>query len=852
MNKNNVESLIFMFVVSLLCIFTSCENTDETAGVMGKNATLEIVSDIVKLVNDSTNIAGYVEVASSSPELELKWNFPPECNVDTTQTTFKMGKGVCKIPVKWAKEKDGAYTSSSMAFAGGILVSTGNISKYVHLIWADKIDSTEIVKEREIVTRSEEPLPKAVVINLTPEQVNMDIVVGGGVAVEYSGAAFVSVDQNQVATSTNIDKGKIPLFITEPKIIEFSWIDGVAPDTDFATKVDFKAGGIVKTCYINYTVPVEEPLVWEFINSSITDGNELPATNATLSVTVKTNKPWSIESTTAEISPLPDYGTGIGVKTLTLHIKDNPGPDPRPISVLVKSQGVLKKALTFTQQAPNTSGKIFEFISSDPVNNATIPSTGTTATVKVKTDVAWWINQNGSIKNFPAGTLGEKTGTVTIPASTSNLNQIVTYLIGYDNTIVETISYIQPAQGSDIGGTLNYEGSNLPGQNIPVDGGTYTFTFRGSYTGNVQMRVLLDGVAQTPGSAVTNKQPQVTVPTNTGAVRNVTFQYKLADGNWMALPTETNKVQDAGTGGDTETLTYINSNLPEGNIPVAGGLYAITFEGGYTGQLRVRSVDATTGAVLFNGPIGTTHNPKVTVPANTTTNTRNIKFQYRLIDIAGSLWEDLPANTNRIQDANSGETGTVTPSALTPQGTISEWGQTFYCTFTGNFTGDIMLQAITDGGSTIYTGDTGKVGAKLSVMVEQLKGPNRPVTFQYSIDGGKNWIDIEIRDQINEKLQIGSLTPSSGSITDNIPVTGETFTITFSGTYSKYITLIVREDNSQGNIIAQEKSLLNGSHEFKLTIPANNTGRPWTFGFSYLREDLGKERMIVVKTQDYQ
>ena len=78
MNKNNVESLIFMFVVSLLCIFTSCENTDETAGVMGKNATLEIVSDIVKLVNDSTNIAGYVEVASSSPELELKWNFPPE------------------------------------------------------------------------------------------------------------------------------------------------------------------------------------------------------------------------------------------------------------------------------------------------------------------------------------------------------------------------------------------------------------------------------------------------------------------------------------------------------------------------------------------------------------------------------------------------------------------------------------------------------------------------------------------------------------------------------------------------------------------------------------------------------
>lgn len=829
MKKNIVNNLILMLVTTFLLFFTACENTDEMSEGIEQNARLEIVSDIVKLIDDSTNIAGYIEVVSSGPKVDLKWNFPPECNVDTTQTTFKMGKGVCKIPVKWAKEKDGAYTSSSIAFDGGVLISAGNISKYVHLIWADKIDSTEIAKKREIVTRSEEALPKAVVINLTPEQVNMDIVVGGGVFVEYTGASGVAVDQKQIAVSTNIDKSKIPIFITEPKLIEFSWIDGIAPDVDFATKVDFKAGNIVKTCYINYSVPVEEPLVWEFISSSITDGNELPATNATLSVTVKTNKPWSLECTDAEISPLPDYGSGIGNKTLTLHIKDNPGPDSRPILVLVKSQGVLKETLTFTQQAPNTSGKTFEFILSDPVNNATIPSAGTTATVKVKTDVAWWINLNGSIKNFPAGVLEEKTGTVTIPASTSTENQIITYLIGYDNTIVESISYIQPAQGSDIGGTLEYESSNLPGGNIPTDGGVYTFTFSGTYTGNLQMRVLLDGVAQTPSSAVTNKQPQVTIPANTGAMRNVSFQYKMADGNWIALPTSTNKIQDAGTGGN-ETLNYVSSNLPTGNIPATATVYTFNFEGGYTGRLRVRAVDATTGTVLFNGPIGTTHSPKVTVPANPDTTPRNIKFQYRLIDVENSPWEDLPTSTNRIQDGASSEA--IIPSAtLLPGGDVPEEGGTYTCTFTGG-SGNVILRAMkkhlnsstTEAARSALTAVPGNV----SVIVPTLGGVNATISFEYSTDGGNTWIAInDNRNQLNTWLFVDA--PPRETI---VPATNGSISFGLRGNFTQPVTIYVKYE---GREIGRATGYAPGT----LVVPVedNPSSSPRRIAFSYQTVD---------------
>lgn len=742
----------------LLLMLYACNAEDDGMSIKKQGTGFDISSTFVRLLDDSTQTAGYLDITVDTPELKLKWNTLPACNIDTTITTVKVSSGKYRLPIKWDKlQKDNLYGPITKAFEAGVTISDGVQSKYVRLFWTDGIDSTQIAKESEVMTRSGDEEREVIMLELLPtEEVIMDKNIGGAVYVDFSGVAIVKLDPTNLTDETHIDKSSLPKLITKPQKVDFEWENGIAPDVNFVKLVRFSASSSVyKDAVVTYRIPPVMVPKYEFISSSPVKGSILPATGANITITVNTNVPWSIEGDLGITTSVYDNDViGIGNRDLEFPIRTNTGSSQRTVTVIVKSQDIAKDTLTFTQLA---------------------------------------------------GTVEE---------------------------------------------TLEYKNSTLPTGNIPQAGGTYGFVFEGSYTGSLQVRAIVDGVAQTPGTAVTNKQPQCTVPENSLTnERAVTFEYKQGDGNWAALPASTNRTQDASV---SNTLTYVSSSLPAGNIPATATVYTFNFEGGYTGQLRVRSVDATTGAVLFNGPIGTTHSPKVTVPVNTSTNTRNIKFQYRLIDIAGSLWEDLPANTNRIQDANSGETGTVTPSALTPQGTISEWGQRFYCTFTGNFTGDIMLQAITDGGSTIYTGDTGKVGAKLSVMVEQLKGPNRPVTFQYSIDGGKNWIDIEIRDQINEKLQIGSLTPSSGSITDNIPVTGETFTITFSGTYSKYITLIVREDNSQGNIIAQEKSLLNGSHEFKLTIPANNTGRPRTFGFSYLREDLGKERMIVVKTQDYQ
>lgn len=751
MNKHNIYHVITIFIVAFLSVFAGCENKDEINGAMKQAATLDIKEKLVRLVGDSTDIAAMVKVNSNLSEIKLKWNVPAECNIDTSVISLPVHNGNCLIPIRWKELTDSInYAPRSKAFNVGVLVSAGDLSKYIHLIWADEVDSLKLDKEYSALTRADEVMPITEVLDITPSEVlNMDKVVGGAMYVNFSGVAAVIVDPSNISESTNIAKGEIPPLLRTPDAISFKW-EPEAPTTSFSTRISFSGGSITKTVNINYTVPYEEPLVWEFISASIGDGNDIPSTNASVLVQAKTNKPWSIESPEGLISPVPDFTTGIGIKTLTMNYTNNPSTNKRSVSLVVKSQGVIKETLTFMQMGIGdvSTGTVFEFISADPVHNTTISSVGQPATFKVKTDYAWWIEVEGVKTSYPAGELGEKTGVIALPANPTTDYRIVTCIIGYDNMTAKTISYIQPGEGSDAG--LTYVSSNLPTGNIPQTGGSYQFTFTGSYTGGVQLRALFDGVAQAAGTVVTNKKPEITVAPNNGAARNVTFEYKLEIGDWMALPTSTNRVQDAGDGGggDAQTLTYVSSTLPTGNIPASATMYTFNFEGGYTGQLRVRSVNADTGSVLFNGPIGTTHSPKVTVPANTATDTRNIKFQYRLIDIAGALWIDLPASTDRVQDADNGGGGgetpgeNITPGKILPPGDVPEEGRSYYCLFKG--TGSVIFRALRNGTEVARSeqGTATATGINLGVVIPRLESFNSTISFEYSTDGGNTWINM--------------------------------------------------------------------------------------------------------------
>lgn len=721
MNTKYKSDLTLILVFLFSFVFISCGH-DEMNDGQSKNAVLDIPINFVKLTDDSTNVAGFVEVRTSASQLDLRWNIPHACNIDTAQSVIETTNGKCRIPVKWiGKDEDGVYGPMNKAFDGGLLVSAGEYSRYVHLIWADEVDSIKVASQKNIVTRSTDTLPRAIQITLIPKTVDMIKDVSTGIWVEFSGTPVVYVDRSRISTSTRIDKNKIDMFLNSSGPIVLDWIDGTAPETNFSTELRFSAGNIVEIGYINYVVEQEAPAIWEFIDSTPSEGNMVLADEAKIIVQVKTNRPWSLECEQGRTSPVNDFGTAYDKRSLVMPLLNNTSPNQREIKVLVKSQGILQKTLIFTQMGQGQAG-VFDFLRADPVENSNLPGESTSVGVIVQSDIAWWIKCDcGKRMDYPASALGEKTGTIDITENTTGAPRIVVITVGYGDKVVKTLNYVQNVSGAiDPNATLVYDSSTLPAGNIPYSGSNYTFTFTGTYTGTVQVRAIVDGVAQTEGITVTNKQPQCSVPANASeSTRNITFEYKRADGNWIALPASTNRIQDANNGG---------SNPDGGNISLI---------------------------------------------------------------------------------------------TISPQGDISEYGAELKASFQGDFNGNIVIRATSEG-ETLITA-TGKVNTSIPLSIPQLFGQNRIVVFEYSLDGGKNWLEIEQRNQVNETFSAGLIQPRASTISAG----GQALSWSFEGTYSRAVTW--RAVTAEGVLT----EITGNGPTLSLIIPKNNTGKSRIVDFMY-------------------
>lgn len=491
----------------------------------------------------------------------------------------------------------------------------------------------------------------------------------------------------------------------------------------------------------------------------------------------------------------------------------------------------------------------FQLISALPNANGVISAKNGYVMVTVETNKVWSILSDCSddvIEDTDESGLKTRAQMIHILDNPNPNRRLVHVIIKSQGMPKDTIDVFQLGTEEITG--LNYFKDNMPTP-LPKVGGEYTFTFVGVNPGTVQVQALIDGVSISVGTAVAGLEAKVTVPENPNTTdRNVTFQFKVTGGGWTPLPIQTNRVQLGSNGGEVDVLTYVSSNLPAGNIPQLGDTYTFNFKGTYKGRLRVRtSVNGT----WYTGDMSSTLSASVNIPANNTPNVLPVKFQYRAFDAEPSQWTYFPDETKRNQDAKT-ITGTVTPGALTPNTDVSEWGTTYSCTFTGDFTGDIIMRAVT-GENEELVRNTGKVNRKISVAVPQLNGANRKVTFQYSIDGGATWNDLGTKQQINETLSFTQISPSG-----DIPVEGGTYSVTLVGTYSRTVTIRAREGSSSGPIVVEETSKLdkvdaNGEHfhEFKLVIPRNTTGSARAIGFSYKREDLANERGMLIKQQNY-
>ncbi|MDC1812128.1 hypothetical protein POZ03_16840 [Bacteroides uniformis] len=753
---------ILLWLIAIIAVSACTAEKDmEQDGSMSLKSrsitSLKVDAQFLKLIDDTTSfVAGELCIdAPGNEKVAIKWNVLPECNLDTTVVSLPMENGKACLPIKWRScSRDFQHASDSLAFEAGVIISTEDEVKYVRLLWADRIDSLYLARNPVIMETLQSPYPVPRSLTITPPVLQLQDNIGGSMFVSAT-EKNIWVDISEITPDLNINIDTIfknsptPGVISKDNYLVFQWNESGPPLFSFIRPINFNDGSLISTAYIVYKYREDPPAFYRFISALPDIPGNISAVNGFVTVTIETNKEWSISSIYSDNVVEDTDASGLKTRVMRIPINDNPNPEQRLVQVIIKLRGTVKDTINIYQ------------LGTEPVIN------------------------------------------------------------------------------------LAYFRDNMPTP-LPKVGGEYTFTFTGDNPGTIQVRAMSGGEELFVGTPVTGLEAKVTVPENPNITdRNVTFQYKVNNGEWASLPVETNRVQLGTDGGETPYLEYVSNTLPTGNIPQPGDLYSFEFRGTYQGRLGIRAVIDGTSYVGDKANAGD-WNPAVTVPANPTAAVRSVRFQYRpfdATDAALNKWTNFPnGGITKNQEANT-ITGTVTPGLLSPAGPIPDDGGTYSCVFTGDYTGDIFMRAM-DGNKELDR-NSGKIDTSISVDIPKIVDPNRTITFEYSLTGDAPWTYLDAREQKHETVIYGSLEPMG-----DIPYGGGTYTIKISGTFTKNITVKAREGNSSGPVIVEETSKISPEgHTFRLVIPRNPRNVARAVGFSFIREDQTNETLIVIKAQ---
>lgn len=728
-------------------LFFSCTDMDEsgrnTPDAQSLNSALGISANFIRLADDSTQTAGVLELTTHASELSVKWNVSPQFNLDTTVTILPVSEGKCQLPIKWAKKmEDGTYGPMGLAFSGGVLVKSGDESKYVRLIWADKIDSIKVAQSAAAMTRaSETELPENTYIKITPILLELDKDTCGQVTVEYDtklGSCFLFIDYLQTLVDWNrpcIDISSLPPTVDEsPSVVQYQWEGGVAPEEGFMAHIEYNTGDFSTFSYFRYTVPT--PAEFEYISNEPETTELLDATKAYVIVKVRTNKIWSLECDDSDIKTVKSAADATGTQMLVIQVSDNPDQSNRTIRVRVKSQGELVKELVYTQKPKSGTFNVLE-VTPIPSEDLVLSSDPQDIKVKVETTVPWWIMVNGEKKEFGAD---KQEGIFRVPEYIGKDSRKLNVIIGYGDTQVEIYNYTQKA-----GDSVVYKTNNLANP-IPLEGGTYTFTFEGLYAGDIQIRVLKsDSTILANGIPVTNLHPTVTVPNNYGSLtkRNVIFQYRLGTGTWADIE-EANRPQTGAT--------IDQQVLPSGSIPAEGGGYSCIFSGSYTGKVFLRATVEGIDSVY----IGEGNCPgaaSVKIPAYTGDGERKVIFDYSVDEVDWSYVDE------RMQYAQ-----TIKFTPISPEGVIPATGGAYRSTFSGTYTGQITFRARLVDGTVLDSKRKILDLFELNIPANPVE-TEREIIFEYSRNGTDGWVEVERKFQ-SGKVKVDSDKPNVGDLED--------------------------------------------------------------------------------------
>lgn len=750
-------------LVLILLAFSACtdldERKEENLTTQYANFLSDNLVDFVKLEGDTTQVAGFIDINIPVSEVRLKWNVLASFNLDTTQTVLRLTNGKGRLPIKWDKQlENGLFAPKDKMFCGGLQVEAGEYKKYVQLIWADEVDSVEINKISEVLTRSEVALPKAISLTITPLTNTLKSIDSDGNLVDTAGVTKVVVEGGrcQVNRSELSLQGQdvhgLDLTIMPPTFpvgkndLVFKWKDTYRPSTDYTGFIKLQVPGTgAKYALIQYFAQKADD--FEFISSMPEDNGRLPAEGAMVIVTAKTSNLWSIESDQASPSEVLSPDGTVGEQNLVIRISNNTGIEDRDVYVKVKSQGNQERILSFKQAG---SGGTLTYLSSEPAVADSLAYKGETVKIKVKTSRDWWIKYElNEVTKLKKDSIGE----IQIPANPGLEPRDVIITIGYDNVTVETLVFKQKVS-KDI--EYDYDELDNP---IPAIGGTYTFHFKGTYIGNLQVRALSGGEILSTGATTTNKTPKISISSNTSSLhpRDITFEYRMGTDEWKPVLHNTDRQQKEG---EIETAEVVPENE---EIPKSGGRYSGVFGGTYTGPVIFKAIskeDSISGSGTCPGNI------VLTIPELTGTADKIYAFSYS-VD-GGQSWTELTKKTQTV--------GTIQFGSVTPDKDIPAEGEKYFCSASGTYKDAVIFRASVGGVELVR--QVSKLPKNFELLIPANMGAEREVVFEYCKESEASspsaiWTLVETRTQarnINVKpggeIGVGGLEEGEGSNTD--------------------------------------------------------------------------------------
>lgn len=470
---------------------------------------LGVDKEVIYLQDDSTRLAGQLGISANVAEVTLQWNFIDSCNVDTTRTHLALKNGQANLDIKWDQILErGNFGPDATAFDGGVLISDGVSSIYVHLIWTE--DPAEALT-RKVLTRSAAEasvMPKASKISLFPTEVKMSSYNGGTTRLQIRGVEYTYFEFDRIGSFTNISLAGLPEYIDgeDTRNLNFRWKGGFdnPPANNF--KVPFyviaEDEGFNTTVWIKYSIAEDDTL-----SVTPTELEFNPLGGAAVATVVTNDEKWEITSKNIPdwIHPSAMVGDK-GTSTLGFTVPQNTTMLDRTFTVYISTTSK-SKGIIITQKG------VVPSLSVDPQAFSGINANGAVVSLNVTTNTDWSITSAVPAWITPSVHTGNGNGTIRFTIAANPVYQQRTYSMtisagGGVNAPTRTIVFTQNALAPN---TLSVTASST---DIGSQGGVSTLTVTSNTNWSVTSNAAWARVIDASGTG--NGTSDIVIQENTG------------------------------------------------------------------------------------------------------------------------------------------------------------------------------------------------------------------------------------------------------------------------------------------------------------------------------------------------